>query len=274
MKNKNENKAIKNRSHCQGILSGIYNDCCYDTAKSGITIKKVILNRGLYRWAAPRSVFVRGLVNYRFQDLTLGIKAVRFQIKFRVTSLVNNRGCTTARSVTPQGRYAGYSGRTGFTLIELLVVVLIIGILAAVALPQYQKAVEKTRIAEAKLGLNTLKKACELCRLQKGDDCDANGVEILKDMEIELPGTLILSGNKHPGAGGATSDGYILTPHWAYNMVGCSELYASKVLSDGSYGYTVGPYQGNLECTSQNRPNGDCTSVCGEKDICVIESGW
>lgn len=59
-------------------------------------------------------------------------------------------------------------GLAGFTLIELLVVVLIIGILASVAMPQYNKAVEKSRATQALAILKSLYAAQETYYMANG----------------------------------------------------------------------------------------------------------
>ena len=75
--------------------------------------------------------------------------------------------------------------KRGFTLIELLVVVLIIGILASIALPQYEKAVERSRAAEAVTILKSLKDAQEAYYM-------ANGAYAgnLDQLDIEVPAEL------------------------------------------------------------------------------------
>ena len=80
--------------------------------------------------------------------------------------------------------------RSGFTLIELLVVVLIIGILAAIALSQYQKAVEKTRAVQGFVKIDALEKAQRAYYLENGTfTIEINNLDITqKGMSCHLYG--------------------------------------------------------------------------------------
>ena len=71
----------------------------------------------------------------------------------------------------------------GFTLIELLVVVLIIGILVSVALPQYNLAVEKSKVAEAMSVIKSIAQSREVYRLANGNLPFDFG-----ELDIDIPG--------------------------------------------------------------------------------------
>ena len=71
-----------------------------------------------------------------------------------------------------------------FTLIELLVVVLIIGILAAVSLPQYQKTVEKSKAAQAFAILKTVYNAAEAYYLANGTHAT-----LFDELAVDIPWT-------------------------------------------------------------------------------------
>ena len=162
----------------------------------------------------------------------------------------------------------------GFTLIELLVVVLIIGILAAVAVPQYQKAVEKSRVAEARVMLNAIYKGYQLCILQNGtgsdkcklDEDDVHNVNhnLLANMDISLPGTI--ETNCPDGA----SHVCVNTKDWSYGTDIREDWYASRIQNGESpYFLNLQLETGIITCIDDSVA-GSCARICGS-DRCELK---
>ncbi len=79
-----------------------------------------------------------------------------------------------------------YQKNNGFTLIELLVVVLIIGILSAIALPQYQIAVAKARFVQLQTLGTAIQRAEHRYHMANGEYATD-----FSNLDIGLPGTYV-----------------------------------------------------------------------------------
>ena len=148
--------------------------------------------------------------------------------------------------------------RAGFTLIELLVVVLIAGILAAVALPQYEKAVMNARFAQVVTAGESIYKAAELYYMAQG-----KWPTSLYALSITMPGA-VFSGNIVQGNNFSCylAAGQENLAHMAPSV----QCYVLDGNRDGNYGWRrfFDAHEGKRYCyalASSDRVNAFCQTI-------------
>ena len=148
----------------------------------------------------------------------------------------------------------GFLGAKGFTLIELLVVVLIIGILAAVALPQYTKAVEKSRATQALTLLKSISQAVQTYQMANG----GNWPTTFDELDVEVPWTGTQKWHNSSSITDTRSNGEWSAQIWNSAEHGYA-IYIGRIsghYAGTGFGLINGVDGGqNIYCIESNHPN-------------------
>ena len=156
------------------FLSGIFNACCNTMREKALFNKYV---------GDPR-LQASGMTSW-FDN---GLTTRGFTLRPSSPRNVGMRGIGAAHTLYPALQACGMTKcvACGFTLIELLVVVLIIGILTAVALPQYNKSVKKAQATEALTAIDTMDKALSSFYLTHGSYNPRNSYISVTSNELDI----------------------------------------------------------------------------------------
>ena len=153
----------------------------------------------------------------------------------------------------------------GFTLIELLVVVVIIGILAAIALPQYEMVVEKSRATEAMVNVKAIVDSMQRHIQEFPEDTPSVCTQIA---DVQLKGgswgTSCNVGAASNNTRCASSAGTVFsTKNFCYDISG-SNITVSR-MKDGSALYTISytkPTDSSSSVATATTCPEDYTQVC------------
>ena len=84
--------------------------------------------------------------------------------------------------------------QSGFTLVEILIVVVILGILAAIVIPQFTEASTEAKTSSLCTDLQTMRSQIELYKIQHNDNLPASAGDTEADFDARLTGTTDISG--------------------------------------------------------------------------------